>query len=127
MIRLVFIFLFFFIPWTVVHAKIQTKAIEYAHGDLKLKGHLAWDDSIKGKRPGVLVVHEPMNQIGEMRVRNWWRTQEDLSRVSKSWSRAFKGVDAYTDPQTGQAVELPTGFKKAWSDGMGGYILSSDH
>jgi dienelactone hydrolase len=58
MMRLVFILLFLLIPWTVSHAKIQTKPIEYAHGDLNLKGLLAWDDSIKGKRPGVLVVHE---------------------------------------------------------------------
>jgi len=39
-------------------AKIQTKTIEYRHGDTLLQGYLAWDDSVKGKRPGVLVVHE---------------------------------------------------------------------
>ena len=59
MIRVVFfILLFLFIPWTALHAEVQTKSIEYAHGELKLKGHFAWDDSTKGKRPGVLVVHE---------------------------------------------------------------------
>ncbi len=58
MIRLLCLILFHLIPWTGIHAKVQTKPIEYAHGDLKLKGHLAWDDSIEGKRPGILVVHE---------------------------------------------------------------------
>ncbi len=56
--RLVLILLFLLMPWTVVHAKVQTKAIEYTHGEIKLVGYLTWDDAIKGKRPGVLVVHE---------------------------------------------------------------------
>lgn len=40
------------------HAEVKTEAIEYKHGDVLLEGYLAYDDSIKGKRPGVLVVHE---------------------------------------------------------------------
>jgi dienelactone hydrolase len=38
-------------------ADIRTQWIEYSHGSTKLKGYLAYDDSIKGKRPGVLMVH----------------------------------------------------------------------
>lgn len=41
-----------------LHAEVQTKTINYRHGDTELQGFLAWDDSIEGKRPGVLVVHE---------------------------------------------------------------------
>ena len=43
---------------TVAKATVQTQNILYKHGELQLEGHLAWDDSLKGKRPGVLVVHE---------------------------------------------------------------------
>jgi dienelactone hydrolase len=39
-------------------AAVQTKAVEYEYEGTKLKGHLFWDDAVKGKRPGVLVVHE---------------------------------------------------------------------
>ena len=39
-------------------AKVRTKTIEYRHGNTLLQGYLAWDDAMKGKRPGVLVVHE---------------------------------------------------------------------
>jgi dienelactone hydrolase len=39
-------------------AGIQTKNITYKHGDLECHGYLAWDDSVQGPRPGVLVVHE---------------------------------------------------------------------
>jgi dienelactone hydrolase len=37
---------------------IQTKTVEYKQGDTTLEGFLAWDDSVSGKRPGVLVVHQ---------------------------------------------------------------------
>jgi dienelactone hydrolase len=39
-------------------AAVQTKKISYKHGDLECQGFLAWDDSVQGARPGVLVVHE---------------------------------------------------------------------
>lgn len=43
---------------TYAHAEVRTEAIQYKHGDVLLEGYLAYNDSIKGKRPGVLVVHE---------------------------------------------------------------------
>lgn len=39
-------------------AAIKTQLVEYKQGDTTLEGYLAYDDSIQGKRPGVLVVHE---------------------------------------------------------------------
>jgi dienelactone hydrolase len=39
-------------------AVVRTRAVTYEHGGVTFKGHLAWDDSAKGKRPVVLVVHE---------------------------------------------------------------------
>ncbi|HEU0264998.1 MAG TPA: dienelactone hydrolase family protein [Geobacterales bacterium] len=39
-------------------AKVEGKEVTYRDGDLVMKGYLAWDGAIKGKRPGVLVVHE---------------------------------------------------------------------
>ena len=41
-----------------VLAAIKTKTIEYKQGNTILEGYLAYDDAIKIKRPGVLVVHE---------------------------------------------------------------------
>jgi dienelactone hydrolase len=43
-----------------LHAAIQTKTIEYKDGDTVLEGFLAYDDSAKGPRPAVLVVHQWM-------------------------------------------------------------------
>src|SRR5256886_15683699 len=39
-------------------ARIQTKEVEYREGGTVLKGFIAWDDAVAGKRPGVLVGHE---------------------------------------------------------------------
>jgi len=39
-------------------AAVKTKEVTYESGGVKFTGHLAWDDSVTGKRPGVLVVHE---------------------------------------------------------------------
>ncbi len=40
------------------NAALHTEEVTYKAGDTELKGYLAYDNSIKGKRPGVLVVHE---------------------------------------------------------------------
>jgi dienelactone hydrolase len=48
----------------VARAEIRTKTIEYRQADTPLQGFLAWDDAVKDRRPGVLVVHE------------WWGENE---------------------------------------------------
>jgi len=56
---------------TCAWAKVRTETVEYKQGDIVLEGYLAWDDSIEGKRPGVLVVHEwyGLNDYAKMRAR----------------------------------------------------------
>lgn len=40
-------------------AQVHTEAVEYNDGDVVLEGYHAYDDAIiKGKRPGVLIVHQ---------------------------------------------------------------------
>jgi len=41
-------------------AVIQTKTIEYKQGDTTLEGVLVYDDAVKTKRPGILIVHQWM-------------------------------------------------------------------
>ena len=41
-----------------VSADIVQQEISYQQGDTVMKGFLAYDDSFRDKRPGVLVVHE---------------------------------------------------------------------
>lgn len=36
---------------------IQTTTIDYKDGAVELQGYAAWDDSVEGKRPGVMISH----------------------------------------------------------------------
>jgi dienelactone hydrolase len=51
------------------HAKIKTQLVEYKQGTDVLEGYLSYDDAIKGKRPGVLVVHAWMGLDDNARKR----------------------------------------------------------
>jgi dienelactone hydrolase len=39
-------------------SNVQSKTLNYKIGEQEFIGHVAWDEAIPGKRPGVLVVHE---------------------------------------------------------------------
>jgi len=49
--------------------KIEGKPVEYTAGGVTMKGYLAWDANVQGKRPGVLVVHEWWGQNEYVRKR----------------------------------------------------------
>jgi dienelactone hydrolase len=48
----------------IAEAKLVTRTVDYKQGDTILEGYLAYDDAVKGKTPGVLVVHE-WNGLGD--------------------------------------------------------------
>jgi dienelactone hydrolase len=76
-------------------AAIVTKTVDYDYDGTKLKGFLAYDDTIKEKRPGVLVVHE------------WWGLNEYAKDRAKGLAQlgyvAF-AADMYGD---GKVTEHP--------------------
>jgi dienelactone hydrolase len=55
--KLIFTAIFLFLS-SGAQAMVQGKEVTYSNNGETLKGYLAYDDAIKGKRPGVLVVHE---------------------------------------------------------------------
>ncbi len=52
-------------------AKVVGRTVEYSGGGASMKGYLAYDDSIQGARPGILVVHE------------WWGLNEYARRRAR--------------------------------------------
>ena len=81
-------------------ATIKTQELEYREGNTVLQGFLAWDDAARGRRPGVLVVHE------------WWGHNEHARNQARRLAEAgYVGfaLDMYgkgkvtTHPQEAQA------------------------
>ncbi len=76
---------------TSAYAKAVGKNVDYTAGGVTLKGYLAYDESVKGKRPGVLVVHE------------WWGHNEyarKRARMLAEMGYTALAVDMYGDGKT---------------------------
>ncbi len=74
--------------FTSADAKVIGKNVEYSSQGGVLKGYLAYDDKITGKRPGVLVVHE------------WWGLNnyaKKRARMLASAGYTALAVDMYGD------------------------------
>lgn len=76
-------------------AKIMGNEVEYSDGDVLMKGYLSYDENIKGKRPGVLIVHE------------WWGHNEyarKRARMLAGMGYVALAVDMYG---SGKQAEHP--------------------
>ena len=67
---------FVFAGISPARAGVKSEVVEYRQGDVVLEGYLAYDDSFKGKRPGVVVAHEWFGQTSYERKR-----AEQLARL----------------------------------------------
>ncbi len=70
------------------HAAVQGREVTYSANGTALKGYIAYDDTIKGKRPGILVVHE------------WWGHNEyarKRARMLAERGYAALALDMYGD------------------------------
>jgi dienelactone hydrolase len=61
--------LFILLAVSNASAGIVEKTYEYEHDGVKLEGFLAYDDSIKGRRPGIVVFHQWMGITEYERMR----------------------------------------------------------
>jgi dienelactone hydrolase len=89
--RALYCLIFLFAYGASTMGAIKTQTIEYTQGGTTLKGFLAYDDAMSGKRPGVLVVPE------------WW----GLNDYAKSRAQQLAGLgyvalaaDMYGDGKT---------------------------
>src|SRR3954451_19842455 len=88
------------LPLDAPRAAVQTKELEYEQGGTPLQGFLAWDDAQKGKRPGVLVVHEWWGH--NQHARNQARRLAEAGYVGFALDMFGKGKVA-THPKDAQA------------------------
>ena len=50
--------------------------------------------------------------------------QESQDRINEPFGQLMKGTENYVDPATNEQIDLSAGYKGAWSNGKGKYILS---
>jgi dienelactone hydrolase len=85
-------------------AGIQEEAVTYKDGDTVLKGYIVYDDAVKAKRPGVVVVHE------------WWgitkHTRAEARRFAQEGYTAFV-ADMYGDAKTADNPTDASGLMKS--------------
>lgn len=80
---------------TQVVAAIKEEAVTYKDGDTTLNGFIVYDDAVKGKRPGIVVVHE------------WW----GITAHTRAEARKFaeQGYTAFVaDMFAGKTADNPT-------------------
>ena len=85
-------------------ADIRTEEVTYSGGEVEMKGYIAWDNSVEGERPGILVVHE------------WWG-QNDYAR-RRARMLAELGY-------TGMALDMYGGGKTAAHPGEAGEFMTA--
>lgn len=72
------------------------------------------------------IISQTSSQISDMMMDAYHRRQETMDRLATQFSQAIRGVDEYYDSFVGQGVELPGGYRHAWSNPLGEYIVTDD-
>lgn len=90
---------------TMAQAAIQTREVPYTAADgTRLVGYHAWDDTISGPRPGVIVVHE------------WWGLNDYAKRRARDLAAlgySALAVDMYGDGRNTQHPDDAKAFMNA--------------
>jgi len=95
----------------VARAEIETEEVSYKQGDTSLRGFLAWDTSVTGKRPAVLLVHE------------WWGQNQHVRnqavRLAKAGYIGF-AIDMYGD---GKVAKHPADAKTFMAEATSNFAV----
>jgi dienelactone hydrolase len=94
----------FLLPVANVHAALRAKTVTYHAGDTTLKGYLVHDDRFKGRRPGILVVHE------------WWGLNDyarHRARMLAELGYTALAVDMYGNDKTAHDPKTAGAYSSA--------------
>jgi dienelactone hydrolase len=71
------------------HAAIKEEPVTYKDGDTTMKGFIVYDDAVKGKRPGIVLVHE------------WWGITKHMHNEARRFAQ--RGYTAFIADMYGDA------------------------
>jgi hypothetical protein len=70
------------------------------------------------------IISRTHNEISEEMTRSFEERQAVYDRVAEKFSQQIRDVDAYYDPVEGRSIELPSGYRQAWTNNLGDIVLS---
>ncbi|MBI2193821.1 MAG: hypothetical protein HYU36_17735 [Planctomycetes bacterium] len=72
------------------------------------------------------ILSQTQNEISDIIMKSYEERQAAYDRISTNFSQAIRGVESFRDPVGERSVELPSGYGRAWANGLGEYIVSDD-
>lgn len=72
------------------------------------------------------IISQTSNEISDISMQAYNNRQKVNDRIADNFSRNIRGVDQYYNPLEEKNVELPTGYRNAWTNSLGEYLLSED-
>ncbi len=103
-----------------------------------VRPNIAWTNAIsqvlgnmnntatRGAMDRAQIWRQAQGEISDIQRQGYQHAQESQDRVAEAWSQSTRGVETYVDPSSHERVELSSGYRGAWSNGLGEYILSDD-
>jgi hypothetical protein len=70
-------------------------------------------------------IRQSQSEMSDQLYESWRRRGDAQDRAFDNYDRSLRGVQTYSDPLASRQVELPHGYRHAWSNGSD-YILSDD-
>ena len=70
------------------------------------------------------IIGRTHREISDDMMRAWEDRQAVYDRLSERFSQSIRGVDEYYDPVSERGVELPAGYRNAWVNGLGEYVIA---
>ncbi|MEO8878836.1 MAG: hypothetical protein ABI446_00400 [Gemmatimonadaceae bacterium] len=74
----------------------------------------------------IAIQNETNHAVSAMITQQYQETQRVQDGLADSFSQSQRGVEHFIDPSSRERVELSAGYRQAWSNGNGEYILSDD-
>lgn len=72
------------------------------------------------------IISQTHNEISDMMHQSWERRQAAEDRIHRQWTQSMRGIEEYYNPIERRPVELPNGYREAWINARGEYILSDN-
>lgn len=70
------------------------------------------------------IIAQQSAELRQQGLNDWYRRQEIRDEGMTKWTRQYRGLDGFYDPNRGEVVELPSGYGQAWATPGGEYIVT---